>query len=357
MTGGAFARMAAGGYEILLHGHDAATGLRALIAVHDTTLGPALGGVRMRHYACESDAIDDVLRLAEAMTYKAALAGLRLGGGKAVVLAEPPPRDRAAAFRALGRVIERLGGAYIATEDMGTTTADLAEVRRQTQHGVGLPESEGGGGDPSPTTAFGVLQGMRAVLSALGEGDSFHGRRIAVQGVGKVGLALVGLLSELGAVVTVADTDEGRVAEATNRYGATAVAPEEILFQPVEILSPCAAGGALCRATLPSLRCRAVVGGANNQLATAADAEELARRGILYAPDFVVNAGGLIHVAQELHPAGFDAGRARAAAARILETTRSVLTEATRTGDLPDTVARRMARQRIETARPDGAAR
>jgi len=357
MTGGVLARMVAGGYESLVYGHDAAVGLRAVIAVHDTTLGPALGGIRVRHYASEDDAVEDVLRLAEAMTYKAALAGLHLGGGKAVVLGDPPPERRAAAFRALGRIIGRLGGSYIATEDMGTTTADLAEVRRETRHGVGLPESEGGGGDPSPTTAFGVLQGMRAVLAALGEPDSFRGRGIAAQGVGKVGLALVALLAEMGAVVTIADTDDRRVAEAVGRYGVTAVAPEGILFQPVEILAPCAAGGVLSQATVPGLRCRAVVGGANNQLATAADAESIARRGILYAPDFVVNAGGLIHVAEELNPMGFDAGRARAAAAGILETTRSVLTEATRTGDLPDTVARRMAREHINAARVDAAAR
>lgn len=355
MTRGVLGRMAAGGYETLVYGHDAAAGLRAVIAVHDTTLGPALGGVRLRGYACEDAAVEDVLRLAEAMTYKAALAGLHLGGGKAVVLAEPPPRDRAAVFRALGRTIERLSGSYIATEDMGTTTADLVEIRRETRHGVGLPELEGGGGDPSPTTAFGVLQGMRAVLAALGERDSFRGRRIAVQGVGKVGLALVGLLVQAGAVVTVADTDERRVAEAVHRYGAAVVAAEEILFQPVEILSPCAAGGVLSHATLPSLRCRAVVGGANNQLATAGDAESLARRGILYAPDFVVNAGGLIHVADELDPRGFDAARARAAAGRIFDTTSRVLAEAARTGDMPDAVARRMARERIEAARANAA--
>lgn len=356
MTGGVLARMAAGRYETLVYGHDATVGLRALIAVHSTRLGPALGGIRMRHYASEDDAVEDVLCLAEAMSYKAALAGLRLGGGKAVVLAEARSEARAATFRALGRMIERLGGSYIATEDMGTTTADLVEVRRETRHGVGVPEANGGGGDPSPTTAFGVLQGMRAVLSALGEGDSFRGRGIAVQGVGKVGLALVGLLAELGAVVSVADTDDRRVAEAVRRYGVAVVAPEAILSRPVDLLAPCAAGGVLSEATIPGLRCRAIVGGANNQLAVMADAERLARRGILYAPDFVVNAGGLIHVAQELHPAGFDAGRARTAAAGIFETTRGVLAEATRTGELPDAVARQMARARIEAGRGDAGA-
>jgi glutamate dehydrogenase/leucine dehydrogenase len=347
--------MAAGGHETVAYACDAQSGLRAIIAVHDTTLGPGLGGIRMRPYASEDAALTDVLRLSEAMTYKAALAGLRLGGGKAVVLEGAFPRGRAALFRVMGRFIDRLAGAYIATEDMGTSTADLAEVRRESAHAVGLPESQGGGGDPSPTTACGVLQGMRAVLSALGEGDTLAGRSVAVQGVGKVGLALAGLLADAGASVTVADTDGGRVAEAARRYRAAVVAPEEILFQPVDVLAPCAAGGVLGGATIPRLRCRAVVGGANNQLVAETDAERLAERGILYAPDFVVNAGGLIHVAEELHPAGFDAGRARAAAARIFETTRDLLAEADRCGELPNRVAVRMARQRVTAGRNPGA--
>jgi glutamate dehydrogenase/leucine dehydrogenase len=347
-------RMAAGSYEAVVHAYDRRTGLRAIVAIHDTTLGPALGGIRARQYRSEDEALVDVLRLAEAMTYKASLAGLDLGGGKAVVLGEPE-RGRGAVFQALGRVIERLGGAYVPTEDMGTTTADLVEVRRTSRYGVGLPPDAGGGGDPSPTTAWGVLHGMRAALAALGETDSLRGRSVAVQGVGKVGLALVRFLTEAGASVSVADTDARRVTAAVREFGATAVPLDDILRCGVDILAPCAAGAVLNEATIPQLRCRVVAGGANNQLATDTDGERLAARGILYAPDFAVNAGGLIHVAEELNPAGHDAARARARAEGIYETVGRVLAEARATGELPDRAALRMARERIERARPSTA--
>lgn len=345
------ARMERGGYETVAYGYDTTTGLRAVIAIHDTTLGPALGGIRMRSYAAEDDALADVLRLAEAMTYKASLAGLALGGGKAVVLGVPDPGRRAETFRALGRLVDRLGGAYIPTEDMGTTTGDLLEVRKETHHGVGLPESAGGGGDPSPTTAWGVLRGMRAALKALGESDSLQGRHVAVQGVGKVGFALVRFLTEAGAAVIVADTDGERVERAARECGAKMVPPAEVLFSPVDILAPCAAGAVLNASTIPRLRCRIIAGGANNQLATDADGERLAARHILYAPDFAVNAGGLIHVADELHPDGHDAGRVRAKADGIYATICEVLAEAKRAGDLPHRVALRKARCRIEERR------
>jgi leucine dehydrogenase len=344
-------RMAVGGYETVVYGHDSDSGLHAIIAIHDTTLGPALGGIRIRPYDCEEEALVDVLRLAEAMTYKAALAGLDLGGGKAVVVGDPAPAKREAVFRALGRLVDRLGGTYIPTEDMGTTTADLVQVRRETPHGVGLPASAGGGGDPSPTTAWGVLHGIRAGLVALGEGDSLRGRTVGVQGVGKVGSALVQFLAEVGAKVTVGDIDERRVAHAVREYGATAVGSDEILFQAVDILAPCAAGAVLNEATIPRLRCRVVAGGANNQLATDADAERLAARGVLYVPDFAVNAGGLIHVADELDPGGHDAQRTRAAAGRIYETVTRIFAESRDGSELPHRVALRMARRRIGEAR------
>ena len=350
MSVGVLRQMVAGGYETVVHGHDAATGLRAIIVVHDTTLGPALGGVRVRDYAGEDEALTDALRLAEAMTYKAALAGLDLGGGKAVVVGVPPAELRTSAFLALGRMIDRLGGAYIATEDMGTTTADLEAVRRETARAVGLPPP-GGGGDPSPTTAWGVMSGMQAALEALGEGDSLAGRTVAVQGVGKVGEALVGLLVAAGAVVTVADTDTARLAAVARTHGARSVAPDGIVSAPVDILAPCAGGAILDAASIAQLRCRIVAGGANNQLADDAAAEGLARRGILYVPDFVVNAGGLIHVADERNPGGFDAGRARAKAAGIRATTARVLAEARVSGMLPHRVAMRLARDRIAAAR------
>jgi leucine dehydrogenase len=339
------------GYETVVYGQDRPCGLRAIIAVHDTTLGPALGGIRVRSYATEGDALVDVLRLAEAMTYKAALAGLNLGGGKAVVLGEPAADRRAATFRALGRMIERLGGAYVATEDMGTVTADLAEVRMETRHAVGLPESAGGGGDPSPTTAWGVVQGIHAALAALGEPGRLQGRSVAVQGAGKVGMALVRFLCDAGAEVAVADTDETRATMAARDYGARVVGADEILFQSVDILAPCAAGAVLSEHTIPRLRCRVVAGGANNQLATDADGERLARRGILYAPDFAVNAGGLIHVADELGPGGYDPGRVRAKVDGIRGTLARVFAESQETGVAPGRVALRLARQRIDAAR------
>lgn len=351
---GLFTRVETDGYETVVYGRDRASGLHAIIAVHDTTLGPALGGIRVRSYATERDALVDVLRLAEAMTYKAALAGLNLGGGKAVVLGEPAADRRASTFRALGRMIEGLDGAYVATEDMGTVTADLVEVRAETRHAVGLPESAGGGGDPSPTTAWGVVQGIRAALVALGEAGDLRGRSVAVQGAGKVGMALARFLCEAGAAVTVADTDETRVAVAARDYGARAVGPDEILFQSVDILAPCAAGAVLSEQTIPRLRCRVVAGGANNQLATDADGEGLARRGILYAPDFAVNAGGLIHVADELSPGGYDAGRVRAKVEEIYDTLASVFAESQGTGVAPVRIALRLARQRIGGARTRG---
>lgn len=351
MSADVLARMAPGDYETVVHGYDAASGLRAIIAIHDTTLGPALGGIRLREYGTEEDALIDVLRLAEAMTYKASLAGLYLGGGKAVILGVPEREQRSAMFRAFGRVIDRLGGAYVPTEDMGTATGDLLEVRRVTRHGVGLPESEGGGGDPSPTTAWGVLRGMQAALEALGESGTLRGRSIAVQGVGKVGLPLVRYLTEAGATVIAADPDTAQVERAVREYGAKMVAPEDVLFSSVDIVAPCAVGGVLSASTIPRLQCRIIAGGANNQLATDADAERLAVRDILYAPDFAVNAGGLIHVADELQPGGYSAKRVRAKADGIYATISTVLAEAGRTGELTHRVALRMARRRIEGER------
>jgi glutamate dehydrogenase/leucine dehydrogenase len=352
---GVLRQMEAGGYELVVHGYDRTTGLRAIIAVHETTLGPSLGGIRMRVYPSEEDALIDVLRLAEAMTYKAALAGLNLGGGKAVVLGDVPAGQRAARFQALGRMIERLGGAYIATEDMGTATADLVHVRAATRHAVGLPESAGGGGDPSPTTAWGVLHGMRAALAAVGESESLAGRRVAVQGVGKVGLALVGFLRDAGAEVLVADPDVQRVTRAVEQHGARAVDLEGILFQSVDVLAPCAAGAILSEQTIPRLQCRIVAGGANNQLATDADGDRLRARGILYAPDFAVNAGGLIHVADELDPRGHSVARARAKTEEIHETLSRIFAESRATAVAPAKIALRLARQRLAPPPLDGA--
>ena len=274
---------------------DGRSGLRAVVAIHSTALGPGLGGIRMRDYASEDEALIDVLRLSEAMTWKASVAGLDFGGGKAVILGVPPAERRADVFRAFGREIEALAGRYLPTEDMGTFTEDLVVLRETSRFGVGLPTERGGGGDPSPTTAYGVFVGLRAAFAAAGLAPGFGGRTVAVQGVGKVGLALVRLLREAGAEVMVADVDRARLEQA-RALGARVVANQTIHREPCDVFAPCAGGAVLSERSIPELRCRIVGGGANNQLATEADGDRLAARGILYAPDFVINEIGRAHV-------------------------------------------------------------
>jgi glutamate dehydrogenase/leucine dehydrogenase len=330
---------------------DAASGLRAIVAVHDTTRGPGLGGIRMRDYGSEEEALVDVLRLSQAMTLKAALADLDFGGGKAVVLGTPAAESRAAVFRSLGRFVDSLGGRYIPTEDMGTYTADVETLRETSRYGVGVAESRGGGGDPSPVTAWGVFCGLRAAVDAAGLAPGLGGKRVVVQGVGKVGMALVRDLLEAGAEVSVSDLDPSRLAEA-ERLGARPVANDGVHREPCDILAPCADGALLSERTIAELRCRIVGGGANNQLATEADDERLRSRGILYAPDFAINAGGLINVADELGPGGYDRRRAIAKTEEIEPTLRKIFAESEKTGTAPGRVALALARERIRSKAP-----
>jgi leucine dehydrogenase len=341
------------GHEQVVFCRDRSTGLRAIVAIHDTTLGPSLGGVRMRAYASESEALTDVLRLSEAMTLKASLAGLEFGGGKSVILGGPEPIDRPALFRAMGRFIDSLGGRYIPTEDLGTYTADIEHLRETSRFGVGVAESLGGGGDPSPMTAWGVLCGMRAAIDAASLSPGLRGKRVVVQGVGKVGMALIRYLLERGAEVLVSDVDHGRADEA-QRIGAQLVANETVHREPCDILSPCATGALLTERTIPELGCRIVAGGANNQLATLGDDDRLQARGILYSPDFAINAGGLINVADELGVGGYDHNRALATTERIEPTLRGIFAESARSGAPPGAVALRLARQRIASRRSAG---
>ncbi len=334
------------GHEQLVFCRDAASGLRSIVAVHDTTLGPGLGGIRMRDYASGEEALVDALRLSRAMTFKASLAGLEYGGGKAVVVGTPPAERRAELFRALGRLVDSLGGRYIPTEDMGTFTADVEALRETSRYGVGLSEPRGGG-DPSPVTAWGVICGLRAALDAAGLSAGFGGKRVAVQGVGKVGMALVRFLLEARAEVLVSDVDASRLAEA-ERLGARVVPNGTVHREACDVLAPCAGGALLDERTIPELRCRIIGGGANNQLATEADDERLRERGILYAPDFAINAGGLINVADELGPGGYDRSRAIAKTEEIEQTLRRIFAESSRTRVAPGRVALRLARERIE---------
>lgn len=281
--------------------HDEGTGLRAIVAIHDTLLGPALGGCRMWAYDSEEDALRDALRLSRGMTFKAACAGLDLGGGKAVILGPAPddPARREALFQKFGEAVESLGGRYITAEDVGTSVADMAQVRRGTTHVTGLPVELGGSGDPSPFTAHGVFLGIRAAV-AHAFGGGLDGLRVAVQGIGHVGVHLVRELVEAGADVAVADIDRDAVESAATEWGVRAVDPDAIYDEPMDVFAPCALGGVVNDETVGRLSCKVVAGAANNQLLEDRHAQVLNDRGVLYAPDFVINAGGLINVSEEM---------------------------------------------------------
>ena len=339
--------IAAGGHEQVLFVGDGDVGLRAIIAIHSTALGPSLGGVRFWHYDDDEAALRDALRLSEAMTLKAAMAGLHQGGGKAVVLWDDADRPRPPELlHALGRAIDGLGGRYLAAEDVGATTADMDGLAEVTPWVTGVSESLGGSGDPSPVTAFGVLCSMRAALHARLGKSTVRGRRVMVQGAGHVGSHLARLLAEEGAEVLVADRDPARAERVAAVTGATVVAADDSLTAFCDVLAPCALGGVLTEEVAPRLRCHVVVGAANNQLADRAADVAIARRGILVVPDFVAGAGGIVNIAQEF--TGYDRDRAHAETARIEDTTARVLEWARHDGVTPTDAALAMARRRIE---------
>ncbi|MCK6529074.1 leucine dehydrogenase [Myxococcota bacterium] len=299
-----FSHKEALGHEQVVFCRNDAAGLKAIVAIHDTTLGPALGGCRMWPYASEDEALRDVLRLSRGMTYKAACAGLNLGGGKSVIIADPRKDKSEALFRAFGRFVESLGGRYITAEDVGTAVADMDVIAMETRHVTGTSATTGGSGDPSPVTAWGVFHGIKAACAhAFGSAD-LRGRRVAIQGVGNVGLNLARYLAGEGADLWVSDIDPERCERARREYDARIVVDDDIFGLDVDVLAPCALGGILNDRTIPAIKARVVAGGANNQL----DDEErhgraLQERGIVYAPDYVINAGGLINVNAELHRA------------------------------------------------------
>ncbi|MFI8610570.1 Leu/Phe/Val dehydrogenase [Pseudomonas sp. NPDC077649] len=288
-----FSMMEAARLEALHLAQDPATGLKAVIAIHNTRLGPALGGCRYLAYPDEQSAIRDAIRLAQGMSYKAALAGIAHGGGKAVIIRPPHVANRAALFEAFGRFIETLNGRYITAMDSGTSSVDMDCIAQHTRHATSTTSE----GDPSPHTALGVFAGIRATAQARLGSDDLEGLRIAIQGLGNVGFALAEELHAAGAELLVSDLDPGRVQLAVEQLGAHPVASEALLTTPCDILAPCGLGGVLNGQTVGQLRCAAVAGAANNQLANPEIADELEARGILYAPDYVLNAGGLIYVA------------------------------------------------------------
>ena len=332
-------------FEEIVHFHDHESGLRAIVAIHSTALGPALGGTRFYPYRAEEDALRDVRRLARGMTFKAAAAGLDLGGGKAVIIGDPKRNKSEDLLRAYGRFIDTLAGRYVTAEDVGTTGEDMDMIRRETRFVAGVSPALGGSGDPSPVTAWGVFQGLIACAEERWRDSSLAGKRVAVQGVGKVGFHLVKHLVEAGAEVVVSDVDVDAVARAVREYGVDTAEPDKIHAEECDIYAPCALGGVIRDDTLPSLKCQVVAGAANNQLATPEHGIALREQGILYAPDYVINAGGLINVADELR--GYDRERAMSRVEEVYRTLREVFQIARQDGISTSEAADRFAAERI----------
>jgi valine dehydrogenase (NAD+) len=339
-------------HEEVVFRADEATGLRAIVGIYSTALGPALGGTRFHPYASEADALADVLELSRAMAYKNALAGLDHGGGKAVIIGDPAVDKSEDLLLAYGRFVDSLDGRYVTACDVGTYVADMDVVARATRWATGRSEAAGGAGDSSVLTAFGVFQGMRACAEHLWGSPILAGRTIGISGVGKVGRHLVGHLVEDGATVAVADVSERAVEAVRAAYpGVEVLADTDALVRAdLDVFSPCALGHALTDEVVASLRATVVCGGANNQLAHPGTEAMLADRGILFAPDYVVNSGGVIQVADELR--GFSFERARAQAERILDTTAEVLSLAEEEKVPPAVAADRLAERRMDAARP-----
>ena len=337
-------------YEKVLFCADGDSGLRAIIAIHDTTLGPALGGIRMLPYATEEQALRDVLRLSRGMTYKAATSGLDLGGGKSVIIGDPKTDKSPELLCAMGRFVESMGGEYIAGQDIGTNSHDMAVIRGVTKHVACVHRSAGGGGDPSRTTAYGVSWGIRAVLKSTLGSDSLYGRHIAIQGLGNVGSALARFCAEAGARLTVSEMDEARAAEAGAELGAEVVGVDDIYDTECDVFSPNSIGGVVNDDTVGRLRCKAVAGGANNILADARHGDELARRGITYAPDYLVNSGGLIRCREEVFGIPTEDFAIYSKVAQIYDQTLRVIRLAGEQGISTSAAADRIAEERIAAA-------
>jgi leucine dehydrogenase len=337
-----FDTIAGMGHEQLAMCHDPAAGYRGIIAIHSTVLGPALGGTRFWKYASDDEAIVDALRLARGMTYKNAVAGLNLGGGKSVIIGDNKTADRELIFRAHGRFVESLGGRYITAEDVGTSTADMDYVHMETKSVTGLA---GRSGDPSPVTAHGVFRAIQASAKERWGSDTVSGKTIAVQGCGHVGYFLAKELHEAGAKLVVTDIDAERVKRVVNEFGARAIKPDEIYGVKADIFAPCALGAVINDKTLPELKVEIVAGAANNVLLDERHGDALEQRKILYAPDYVANAGGVINVYSEL--AGWTSARAFRKADEIYDTVLKVFSIAKQDGVPTYVAADRLAEQRI----------
>jgi leucine dehydrogenase len=340
-------------HEQIAFCHDASTGLKAIIAIHDTTLGPALGGTRFWDYQNDDDALRDVLRLSRGMTYKAAVAGLNLGGGKAVIIGNAKKLKSEALFRTFGRFVDSLGGRYITAEDVNIGVADMDYVAAETRFVTGI---SGGSGDPSPMTAFGVYAGIRAAVKYKLNRETLDGIKVSVQGIGHVGEYLCELLYKDGAKLFVYDIDKDRVQKAVQKFAATAVGEHEIYSAAVDVYAPCALGGALNSDTIPAIKASIVAGAANNQLQDEAKhGAAVKERGILYAPDYVINAGGLINVYHEIK--GYNENTARKQTAQIHDTLLKIFSDAEKEGIPTNAASDRLAEKRIENMRQSKALR
>ena len=341
-----FEEMNSRGHEQLVWFNDSSSGLKGIVAIHNSVLGPSLGGCRMYPYKNEEEALIDVLRLSKGMTYKASIAGLNLGGGKAVIIGNPNTEKSENLFRSFGRFVEGLGGRYITAEDVGTTVKDMEYVRRETNYVTGISEFLGGSGDPSPVTAFGVFMGMQAAVKVALNKDDLGGLSISVQGAGKVGMRLIEYLYNAGAKIYVSDIDQNKTAYAVEKYEATEVENSEIHTLDVDIFSPNALGAVINDESIENLNCKIVAGGANNILKDELrHGELLMKKNILYAPDYAINAGGLINVSNELE--GYNKERAFKQAEGIYDTLLSIFERSSEEGIPTNVASNRIAKDRI----------
>ena len=341
----AFAQMSTMGHEQVVFVSNPEVGLKAIIAIHDTTLGPSLGGCRLYPYASEADALRDVLRLSRGMTNKAAIAGLDLGGGKAVIIGDPGIKSEGL-FRAFGRAVESLGGRYITAEDMNTNVDDMGHIARESEWVMGTGQASGGSGDPSPVTAWGVFHGIRATLEVVFGSPDVRGRKVAIQGVGHVGYYLAGYLAEAGAKLFYTDINATKLQKCVDEFGGEIIDGEAFYAMDVDVLAPCAIGGIINEHTIPQIKAPIIAGGANNVLNHEVnDGLAVLERGITYAPDYVINAGGLINVYSELR--SWPRDKAMDDAAGIFNTVKDIINRAKAQGSTTNQAAEELAQRRV----------
>jgi leucine dehydrogenase len=334
-------------HEQLMFFSDKETGLKGIIGIHNSVLGPALGGTRLWRYANEQEAIEDVLRLSRGMSFKSSISGIHLGGGKAVIIDNPQAKKDEAFWRSYGKFVDNLGGKYITAEDVGTNTQFIEYISRETEHVAGKPEYLGGGGDPSPVTAYGVYLGMKAAQKQLSGSDSLKGKKILVQGVGSVGQYLIDYLVKEEAKISIADINQANIASVSLKHEIDVIDPNQVYDADMDIYAPCALGATLNDDSIPKLKCSVVAGAANNQLADERKHGDMLRdRGIIYAPDFLINAGGVINC--YIETVGYNRSRAMAATEKIYDQTAAILTIAAQNAKNSQEVALEMAMKRIE---------